>query len=433
VKSWAVIVLLAAGGTAVPCGPTFATESRSLTELLVEKGVITGEEAATTQQTVLTRWIDRIFIYGDLRLRDAIYFFNDNANGSYNNGVNENRVRFRFRLGMDIKISDLTVGVRLASGTGQQTSTNQTENDLFNGKAIWIDRAYLSWQGSGSPWLTLTGGKMANPFYTVYSSNMMWDEDVNPEGFAEQLAFGPADRVRLFFNAGQFVLNEVAINNHDPWLLGEQGGVSVESPSMIVSTVAAAIYDAVNASGQGSDALGGTVQQGNSRFNAPCTATPPANSCYLLNNFRMLDLTALVTFQARQVPIALMGDYVRNLAKTTTTGLASGQSTGNQGYQVGTIVGKAEGSRAWEIAYFYKSLQLDATLADLADSDFGVGGTARRGHIIWAAYNPAPYLQFKTRYFTTKSMRFTPGYSTATPWGNAGNVNHLQIDMTVMF
>jgi len=106
VKSWAVIALLASGATVTPCGPTFAVESRSLTELLVEKGVITGEEAETTQQTVLTRWIDRIFIYGDLRLRDAIYFFNDNANGSYNNGVNENRVRFRFRLGMDIKMSD---------------------------------------------------------------------------------------------------------------------------------------------------------------------------------------------------------------------------------------------------------------------------------------------------------------------------------------
>jgi len=432
-RSWAITLLIAAGATTSPLTPVFADERIPLKELLVEKGVITKEEAATIQETVLSRWIDRIVFSGDLRLRHSSFFFENNANGSFNNGVNEHRERFRLRIGMDITISDLTVGVRIASGTGQQTSTNQTENDLFTGKGIWIDRAYLSWQGSRSRWLTLTAGKMANPFFTIHSSDLMWDEDVNPEGFAENVQASPANHVRLFFNAGQFVLNELAVNNHDPWLVGEQLGIAVEPTQLLKATLAAAFYDAVNASGRDSNALGGTVQQGNSRFNASCTASPPADTCFLLNNYRVLDVTALVTVQAGPVPVALMGDYVRNLANTTTTGTASAPATGNAGYQIGAIAGEAEEANSWEVAYFYKLLQIDATLADLADSDFGVGGTARRGHIVWAAYNPTPYLQFKTRYFTTKSIPFTPGYTTATPWGNAGDVNHIQIDVTVRF
>jgi len=411
----------------------FADDSKPLKELLVEKGVITAEEAATTQEAVFARWIDRIVFYGDLRVRHSSFFFDNNGNGTFNNGVDEHRERFRLRIGTDITIGDLMVGIRVASGTGQQTSTNQTENDLFNGKGIWIDRAFMSWQGANSRWLTLTAGKMANPFFTIHSSDLVWDEDVNPEGFAENFTSSPAEHVHLFFNAGQFVLNEVAVNNHDPWLLGEQGGVSVEPSPLVKVTVAAAFYDAVNASGRDSNALNGTVQQGNSRFNASCTAAPPAANCRLLNNYRVFDLTALVTVQAGPVPIALMGDYVRNLANTTTTGAASGQATGNQGYHIGAIVGEAAEADSWEVGYFYKLLQLDATLADLADSDFGVGGTARRGHIIWAAYNPTPYLQFKTRYFATKSIPFAPGYTSATPWGNAGDVNHIQVDLTVKF
>ncbi|HUJ79708.1 MAG TPA: putative porin [Nitrospiria bacterium] len=428
-----ITLLVALGLTLSPLTVAWANESTPLKELLVEKGLITKEEASTVQDTVFARWIDRIVFSGDLRLRHSTYFFENNADGTYNNGVTEHRERIRLRIGAEIKMGDVTVGIRLASGTGQQTSTNQTENDLFNGKGIWMDRAYLSWQGAATRWLKITGGKMSNPFFTIYTSDLVWDEDVNPEGFAENLTARPSAHVHLFFNAGQFVLNEVAINNHDPWLLGEQGGISVEPTRIVKATVAAAFYDAVNASGQGSNALGGTVQQGNSRFPASCTATPPADSCYLLNNYRILDLATLVSVQAGPIPIAFMGEYVRNVANTTTTGTASGQATGNEGYQIGAIVGKAAEAQSWEFAYFYKLLQLDATLADLADSDFGTGGTGRRGHIIWAAYNPTPYLQFKTRYFTTKSIPFAPGYSTATPWGNAGDVNHIQVDLTVKF
>lgn len=420
-KKRAGLFIMALGVLAWLHTPAFAEESKSLKDVLVDKGVLTKEDAATVQETVLAKWINRIIFYGDLRIRDEEFFDDNNANGVNNGGVNRNRVRFRLRVGADLKISDFTVGVRLASGTGEQVSTNQTETALFNQKAIWIDRAYLSWQGSHTKWLKLTAGKMANPFLVLYSGDVVWDDDINPEGFAENLQGSPVEHVNLFLNVGQFVLNESGANNHDPWLFGQQGGVSVEPTSQLKATLATAFYEFVNASGRDAAALvaaPGVVQQGNTRTGGVLT-----------NNYRVLDVTAMLNVKAGPIPIALMGDYVRNLANTTINGLKTGAATGNEGYQVGAIVGKASDAQTWEVAYFYKLLQMDATVADLADSDFGNGGTARRGHIMWAAYNPTKYLQFKTKYFITKSI-FNAGVA---PSANAGDVNRLQVDLSVKF
>jgi Putative porin len=405
------------------CAPALADESLSLKDALVEKGVLTKEEAAKVQDTVLATWINRLDFSGDLRIRDEQFFADNNGDGALNGGVNQNRARFRLRLGTVLKINDFTVGLRIVSGAGQQVSTNQTETALFTGKAIFIDKAYLSWQGSGTKWLKITAGKMANPFLVLYSGDVVWDDDVNPEGFAENVNVSPVEHVTLFLNGGQFVLNESGANNHDPWMLGEQGGITVAPTPEVKATLATAFYGSLNAGGRDAANLGGTNQQGNSRAGGAAAGT-------LLNNYRVFDVTGMLNVQAGPIPVALMGDYVRNLANTTATGTSTGNATGNEGYQLGAIVGKASGANSWEVAYFYKLLQTDATPADLADSDFGNGGTSRRGHIMWAAYNPTKYLQVKVKYFITKSIPVNGGVATPS---NAGDINRLQADLSVKF
>src|SRR3989304_400124 len=126
-------------------------ERKRLDELLVDKGVISKDEAASVQGRKFAAWVDRVTFSGDLRLRDDV-FWRDPASDRH-------RARFRLRLGADLKIQDLTVGIRLASGTGEQISTNQSFDDLASQKSIWIDRAYLRWQRAGLKWVTLIGGK----------------------------------------------------------------------------------------------------------------------------------------------------------------------------------------------------------------------------------------------------------------------------------
>src|SRR3990172_4114336 len=214
--------LVALGLLLLWSGSAFAEgERKSLDELLVEKGVISKDEAASVQGRKFAAWVDRVMFSGDLRLRDEV-FWRDPASDRH-------RARFRLRLASDLKIQNLTVGIRLASGTGEQISTNQSFDDLASEKGIWIDRAYLRWQGASSKWLTLTGGKMPNPFFTVYSSDAMWDEEVTPEGFAENLSFSLGGGTALFAKIGQFVLDEDAPGSlsTDQWLFAQQIGVAV--------------------------------------------------------------------------------------------------------------------------------------------------------------------------------------------------------------
>ncbi len=390
----------------------FAEDRKSLKELLFDKGMITKDEAADVQEAKVPKWVERITLSGDFRLR-----FESFMRDSYH--LDRQRERFRLRFGPEIRINDFVVGIRLASGTGEQVSTNQSLDNLFSQKAIWIDRAYLKWQGADSRWLTLAGGKMANPFFTVYSTDAVWDDDLSPEGFAENFNLKPGN-LTLFLNVGQFVLDEDGTDNNDQWLFGEQVGVVLEPIKDVKTTLAAAYYDFTNTN-KGN--FGQTVCQSG---NTPACAGTPATRT-LLNDYNVLDVTAHVGLKAGTIPLAVMGDFVKNLAQTTTNGLATGTHTGNVGYQAGFILGKASDPMTWEFAYFYKVLETDATVADLSDSDFGEGGTDRRGHIVWGAYNLTQYLQFKTKYFKT-----TKESQTGVP-SSHDDIDRLQVDLVMKF
>jgi hypothetical protein len=419
--------MAALAGVLVACwaSPTFAGEgsSKSLDDLLIEKGVISKDEAASVQGRKLAAWVDRMTFSGDLRVRHESLWKDPNSD--------RHRERFRLRLGSELKMQDLTVGIRLASGTGEQTSTNQSEDNLFSEKQVWIDRAYLRWQGSGSKWLTLTGGKMPNPFFTVYSTDAMWDEDVTPEGFAENLSFTVGGGTALFANLGQFVLDEDASGSlsTDQWLFAQEIGVAVEPAKDIKTTLAAAYYNFVNTQNGG---FGQAVcLPGNTRVPVLITPTNPAGPCAdstktnnldrLLNDYNVLDVTVVVALKLGSLPLSVMGDYILNPADPKD---AAGNETKDSGYQAGLILGKASDPSTWEAAYFCKLMGTDATVADVADADFGDGGTDRKGHIVWVAYNPTKALTAKVKFFRTERLDKT---------ATKDDIDRLQADLVVKF
>lgn len=390
----------------------FAEESKTLEELLIEKGTITKEEAASLQTTKLTKGVDRITFGGDLRLRHES-FMNDSETASRNK--DRHRQRFRLRFGGTLKIDEFLVGIQLASGTGEQVSTNQSFDSLFSQKPLWIQQAYLEWKAA--QWLKLTGGKMPNPFFRAYSSDLVWDDDITPEGFAESLAFPLSEKVTLFINAAQFVLDEDSGDNNDQWLFGEQAGANIGLGKSTKLTLAGAFYNFKNGTlgtfGQAA------VQEGNTRVPPTPPATAPTN--ILVNNYRVVDITLQLATKLGELPFSLQGDYIKNLADTTTDK--------DMGYQAGLIVGKASDPQSWEAAYFYKLVETDATVADLADSDFGNGGTNRKGHIVWVAYNPTKALQLKAKFFMTELEDETlpPGA------GGKDDIDRLQVDASIKF
>jgi hypothetical protein len=407
--------------------PARGEDQPALKELLLQKGLITREEAATIQETVWAKWVDQVTLFGDLRVRHESFWYSANP-GTGDNGDDRHRERFRLRLGTQLKIKELLVVFQLSSGNGDATGTNQSFDNLSSQKGIWIQQAFLSWSPAGARWLTLAAGKMENPFFRVETSDIVWDADVTPEGFAESFRFTSGDTTTVFLHLGQFVLDEDATDDHDQWLIGQQLGATVEPNAMIKTTLAVAFYEALNAT---TGTFGQTlIQDGNSRLDpVTCTAglsvptpTGATAGCALVNRYHILDLTAALNIKAGPLPVAVMGDYVRNLADTTTGGNGVGPATGNAAYQAGFILGKASDPNSWELAYFYKVVETDATLADMADSDFGDGGTNRRGHITWLAYNPTRYLQLKSKV------------SVSTSDGPLkDDITRLQVDATVKF
>ena len=347
-------------------------------------------------------WTDQVRISGDLRLRHGSVYQEQQ--------VDRHRQRFRLRINGTFAKKDFMVGVRLASGEGGHNSNNQSFDDFFRLKEVYIDRAYLAWKSPGIHGLEIRGGKMPNPFYKTPASDVMWDTDINPEGLVERFQFRKGKNLKLALAAGQFILDEDKTDNNDQWLFGQQFVAAFQPWPDTRARVALAYYDFVNLE---ESSLGGTSLTGN-------TVVSVNSEDVLINDYNVLHLTAQLNIRQGSIPVVLLGDYLRNLADPRTE---AGEASGDTGYQIGLIFGRAKSPGSWEAAYFYKVLEADATVAALPDSDFGAGGTDRRGQIVWAAYQMTKGLKFKVRYVNTESES-QPGTDA---------INRLQADLSVKF
>ena len=139
-------------------------------------------------------WTDRISLKGDVRLRYESF----DVEGE----EDRNRMRFRARFGLaaDVK-EDVKVVLQLATGGSNPVSTNQSFDGGFSRKDIGVDLAYVDWKIRDG--VNLYAGKMKNPLFKPGSVPLVWDSDLNPEGFAVKYAYGG-----LFATAGGFVAEE---------------------------------------------------------------------------------------------------------------------------------------------------------------------------------------------------------------------------------
>lgn len=347
-------------------------------------------------------WLETITLYGELRLRHES--FDKDSPGQ----TDRDRQRYRLRLGADFDLPlDLAVKLRLASGTGEQVSTSQTFNNLSSEKEVWVDRAYIEW--TPRMFLRFAGGKLANPFWTVYASDAVWDEEFNPEGVSESLDLFSGRRLRVFANAIQMIADEDSNTTRNQWMFGEQMGMDLRLQAESRLKIAGAYYDWIHE--RVSDFDQELVLEGNRRD--PVTGA-------LLNDFGTAEVTAeFSTPIAKRLALILQGTYIKNTRSMLTP-------AADEGYQVGGKLGNSKEEGHWEVAFYYKHIETDATVADIADSDFGDGGTNRKGHIVWAGYNPRPWLLFRAKYFTTEVIDETlaPG---------PDDVNRLQLDLTLRF
>ncbi len=441
-----MMLLLGFGGAA------FGQSVDSLLNKLVEKGLLTQDEAASLRRETtndfnkafaaklgMPDWVTGYKFSGDFRGR----FEQNNAENSQY--FDRNRYRFRLRLGLNVSLlDDFDVGVRLASGNpltggavnsnpgGSPITANQDLNSLESRKFIWIDAAYARWTPlKSSEWtVSATIGKMDNPFLL---SNMIWDYDIVPEGAAFQLAHNFNDQHTLRAIGAGFVLDEInqgvgavpSINpSHDPYLYGGQVLWESKWTPKFETALGVAAFDIA-----AGDSLSAKAQpfynSGNTRDDA---------TGLLKHHFNPVIGTASATYKfdsfplyAGKFPIRVMGEYLNNPAAPSN----------NSAYRAGLTLGKAGRKHTWEINYRYQRLEADAWFDALVDDDNGAfyatpgggvaapqlvgtgklngwfGGTNVKGHLVQATYSITDYLNVSFTYYLNDLILGTPGQSSA--------------------
>ena len=417
----------------------------------------------------LPDWVNRFKLSGDLRLRSQNDFMaEDNAENFYSNfqAINEaggltqagfnrelnttkdrHRFRQRLRLGIDAKITDsLQAGIRLATGNQPDpVSTNQSLGNTGRQFDFNLDRAYLKYDATddkGFKWLTLAGGRIANPWYVgggefTGGSELVWDTDLSFEGFAGTVrhSFGEPKTLlnrhedlpqahSVYATAGAFPLQETELSSSAKWLVGGQVGVDWGFESHDVIRAGIAYYDYMNLQAKPNTnnpttcntnspenifSIPQFLQFGNN-MTAICNdnvQTDAAGLYGLASDYNIINANISYDY-AKFAPYHVIfgADYAKNIgfdqsAIQKLTGRVIEEET--DAWQVRMDFGwpKVDRSGQWNIFALYKYVEADAVLDAFTDSDFHLGGTNARGWVIGGNYGLMKNLWFTGRWLSS--------------------------------
>jgi hypothetical protein len=258
-----------------------ANTTDPLLDLFVKKGYVTQQEAeqveaeAQSMQTngpaselpspskwKITQGIKSVQLYGDIRFRYEGRIASDPAD----NSIDLQRIRVALRFGLrGDAFDDFYYGLRLETASNPRSpwvtlgqSANSSPYQGPFGKStenLNIGQVYIGWRPND--WLDVTIGKMPNLLYTT---PMLWDTDINPEGAVERLKYtvGQAD---FFANLGQYLYADfnpydaspglginigttgIGQDNEDIFMFAWQGGFTYHVTSDVSAKFAATIYN----------------------------------------------------------------------------------------------------------------------------------------------------------------------------------------------
>jgi hypothetical protein len=345
-------------------------------------------------------WADKLTLKGDFRYR----YESIEKEGS------EDRVRnrIRARIGAEAKpTDDLKVGLRLStSEDGDPVSSNQTLGDGSSRKDVFFDLAYMTWSPVSAKGLSLTGGKMENPF--VSTSDLVFDGDLNPEGAAVNYTLG-GDGLDLMLNGGYFWTEERSADKDDATMAGGQIAAKMKSGDFHL-LAGVGYYAFQNLKGY---TILGEKSYGNSTTGGeedPVTGeTAPL---LYANEFEILDAVAEVGLNLG-VPVAVYGDYAIN----------QDADDDDTGYLVGFRLGKTKEPGSFDFNYNYRELEANAVLGAWSDSDFIGGGTNGKGHKLALGVQLTKVLKGNVTYFMDE-IGLT---------GPSKDYDRLQVDVSAKF
>jgi hypothetical protein len=332
---------------------THAQSSDALIDKLVDKGILTTDEAkdlraesdkdfqtAFAAKTGMPDWVTGYKLTGSFRGRYEQF---SAASTAANSGANLDRSRLRYRLFLGATISmkdDLEVGFRIGSGDskaagyGNPLSQNSTMTGNWSDKGLYVDLAYGKWTpiNSGNWTLSTTFGKMERDVFDF--TWMVFDPDLTPEGAVVQGAYTINDKNTIAFTAGGFTLEDAAASTHDSALFGGQVVWKAKWNNRWSSSLGAAFLGVVNPEQNNATAASANamINQGNTRYTSgPYAGAPKYNFDPLIGDASVTYTLDSFPLYNGAFPITLKGEAMNN----------PGAASNNNGYWVGFILGKS--------------------------------------------------------------------------------------------
>jgi len=333
-------------------------------------------------------WSDSIKVSGDFRYRLE--------NVDQEGREDRDRSRLRARINLGAKVNDsVKVGVRLASGSDDPVSTNQSFDKFGSTKDFGLDRAFVAWTPiDGS---TIIAGKMSVPFYKPNKSPLLWDGDLNPEGIAYKYK-----NKGFFASIARLNLDECS-SCDDSYMNGAQAGYTYKT-------------------GNGSKLTFGLGQYA---FDLNTSETGFADE------YNETEIFGDYATKLNNQPLVVYANYVVNgdgdkLA--TAAGLNDDLDTG---YELGFKYGKVKDAGTWDLGYTYKTLDAFAVFPLWTDSDFAGGGTDGEGHILKFGYGIGKNFSIGLTHFINERNLITE--SDIDPTTNPIDYNRTMLDFKFKF
>jgi hypothetical protein len=377
-----------------------AREERA--ERRADKEKLDKKEFTAFQQSA--GWATATALRGDLRVRNDHTNIEDEPK---NGGRDKDRQRIRARLGAFTQINpEVDTGIQIATGNGaDRRSANQDLDNYFDKKAVWLDLGYINFQPAEVPGLKLTAGKMKQPWMVV--GEMIWDSDVNPEGFAGSYT-RKNGTTTLFGSAGYFVLKDNVDGDGVEWdndlgLYSMQGGVAFDAGERARLTLGASAYLYNN--------------DGREDFDPPIAMIANGNTTdefSLYEGFTQLDVIGL------PLPLSLYGQYVVNADARDYLAFEDANE------DTAWLLGARTNIAGIAFDYSYRDVERNAVVGYFTDSNFAAGYVGSNGHRLRGQYEILKNFNFTMTWFRAES-------EAASQFNDDADVDTLMIDLNAKF
>jgi len=449
-SKWLALIASAVIGAA---SAAFAQDSGPLLDLLVKKGVINDQEAENLRAELvkdfaantsagklnLSSTLTELRLSGDVRARF------ESRSGALPSGDHQERDRFRYRFRTSITgklVNNWSFGTRLETANGSRSSNVTMGDDSVANTSpfhkasdgIYVGQIYINY--APSPLFNITVGRMPNPLNTTL---MVWDGDINPEGFAEQFKYRSGNNE---FSAvlGQFLYSAANSQNtfgsganvKDMGLLAWQAGYKlyVEGAAnyfLITPTLYTYTRSSQNAAAF-RDGFAATTN---------AAGTPPTSTTGV-NNLTVVEIPFEYDWVMGGVPVRTYADVAINLdAKDRALKFGRPDLDGqNKAYTVGFQYGKAVNKGEWDARIFYQSVQAFALDPNLVDSDIFDSRTNMKGIVVGGDYALGGATMFSLTASQAKRANSTIIAPGAGDIGSNNNLDKywlLQADVVVKF